>query len=466
MYVPLVGWLADNKFGNYKVLKLGSILSFSIAVTTSLTFLITHSFDASNTAVVVVQLLCNVLSIIGNVTCFATALQLGLDQMPDASAANITSFISWFVFSIISGFWISSSLDTFLDLCQQQEIKHIISLVLPASCMSIILCTVFLFVPKSMIIEPKSTQTLKTMFKVLKFAVKHKAPLNRSAFTYWEEEIPSRLDLGKSKYGGPFTTEQVEDVKTFIRLVIMFIPILIVGLASPLIVNIEIPGIRNEMTDGCRADNLIFNNLDNKLIIVITTIVYEFVIYPLVRNKLPSSLIRIGIALFVILIIKSFYLTGLAVEFTFTHHGNHTELLSASYYETVTSIHVTLGLLNNGVALTFLLNGMLEFVCAQSPYSVRGLLTGCIIFITFTLTAHGDLIFSIISDITRATGTWPRYNVIVCSSVTTGLSLIGLILFCILARRYKRRVRDDEYFAHRVVEEVYDRYLSQVPVRR
>ena len=27
--------------------------------------------------------------------------------------------------------------------------------------------------------------------------------------------IPSRIDLGKSNCGGPFTTEQVEDVKTF-----------------------------------------------------------------------------------------------------------------------------------------------------------------------------------------------------------------------------------------------------------
>ena len=35
--------------------------------------------------------------------------------------------------------------------------------------------------------------------------------------SHWEEDIPSRLDLGKSRYGGPFTTEQVEDVKTVFR---------------------------------------------------------------------------------------------------------------------------------------------------------------------------------------------------------------------------------------------------------
>ena len=54
------------------------------------------------------------------------------------------------------------------------------------------------------------------IYHVLKYAKKHKYPVQRSALTYWEDEIPSRIDLGKSKYGGPFTTEEVENVKTFL----------------------------------------------------------------------------------------------------------------------------------------------------------------------------------------------------------------------------------------------------------
>ena len=85
--------------------------------------------------------------------------------------------------------------------------------------------SIFLCSPNWLIIEPKSPQSLKTIYKVLKFAAKHKAPLNSSAFTYWEEDIPSRIDLAKSKYGGPFTTEQVEDVKTVLRLMVIFLPL-------------------------------------------------------------------------------------------------------------------------------------------------------------------------------------------------------------------------------------------------
>ena len=48
-----------------------------------------------------------------------------------------------------------------------------------------------------------------------KFARQHKVPIHRSAFTYCEDDILTGLDLGKNKYGGPFTTEQVDNVKAF-----------------------------------------------------------------------------------------------------------------------------------------------------------------------------------------------------------------------------------------------------------
>ena len=54
---------------------------------------------------------------------------------------------------------------------------------------------------------------------VLNYAQKNKYPSNHSALTYWEEEFPSRIDLGKDKYGGrAFTEEEVENVKTFFQI--------------------------------------------------------------------------------------------------------------------------------------------------------------------------------------------------------------------------------------------------------
>ena len=63
----------------------------------------------------------------------------------------------------------------------------------------------------------------KLIYQVTNFAVKHNYPLHRSAFTFCESTIPTRLDFGKERYGGPFTTEQIEDVKTFLKILCLLL---------------------------------------------------------------------------------------------------------------------------------------------------------------------------------------------------------------------------------------------------
>ena len=60
----------------------------------------------------------------------------------------------------------------------------------------------------------KATNPIKLIIQVLNYTRKHSFPERRSAFTYLDEEQPARIDFGKDKFGGPFTEEEVEDVKT------------------------------------------------------------------------------------------------------------------------------------------------------------------------------------------------------------------------------------------------------------
>ena len=69
---------------------------------------------------------------------------------------------------------------------------------------------------------------VKMIVKVLNYARKNMYPRNRSALIYWEKNYPSKLNFGMDKYGGPFSEEQVEDVKGVISLPPLFI--YIVGL--------------------------------------------------------------------------------------------------------------------------------------------------------------------------------------------------------------------------------------------
>ena len=54
---------------------------------------------------------------LGVSACIVTALQLGLDQMPDASSDNIISFIKWFIFSALFGVWLSEIIIHSTVLC-------------------------------------------------------------------------------------------------------------------------------------------------------------------------------------------------------------------------------------------------------------------------------------------------------------------------------------------------------------
>ena len=191
--------------------------------------------------IVVITRIVLCLGVIGTASCIVTSLQLGLDQMPDASTVNITSFISWFVCCFFTGMWVGDAsyhlLSNFSDPMSASYNSFIqIFSIFPGLCMAIVRCTDFFLSPKLLIMKPKSPQSLKLIFRVLKFAAKHKAPVNRSALTYWEEDIPTRVDLGKSKYGGPFTTEQVEDVKTFFKLLVVSVPFVFVVLSLSLLV--------------------------------------------------------------------------------------------------------------------------------------------------------------------------------------------------------------------------------------
>ena len=454
---PLAGWLADARLGNYKVFKTGCVFLFIASVMACLYVLvITNVPDNNNHFLLVISavvvLVFSFLGSVGLLACFITSLQLGLDQMPDGSAANITSFISWFVCCIFAGLWVGYASYHLFSYClytvvcsdnNSTSFVQIFSL-FPVLCMAIVLCSDFLLSPKLLIIEPKSPQSLKIIYQVLKFAFKHKAPVNRSALTYWEEDIPSRIDLGKSKYGGPFTTEQVEDVKTIFKLLVVSVPFSMISFMTFLSVfqhyghTYVFPGIS-------QFNFIILSYFTYHMCwcVVIGTLVYEFVVYPFARNKLPSILKRIGAVSFVTIVLN---LVSLVLSVLRHYHCPvNTEVWQQVVLQAM-----------SGPLIFVLLCAVFEFVCAQSPYNMRAIVTGyATLSIIFPPLFVGYLLVFVFRRVLAG-----LYYSIIFNSITVLLAVIGFLLHCILARWYKRRVRDDIYSPHRLVEEVYDRYLS------
>ncbi len=249
-----------------------------------------------------------------------TLPQIG--QMTDNSVSNITSFIAWFVASCSIGNWISSFSYTGL-LCFGSDFQTVWSLLFVGSTSIVLISDIFL-TPKWLIIEPKSPQSIKTIYRVLKYAAKHKAPTNRSSFTYWEEDVPSRIDLGKTKYGGPFTVEQVEDVKTLLALTApLWLSHISFQMQTYILYILKADLFLGDFVNAtesqqCYSKVIMFFTYDLRVLTALFLVVHELVVFPLIGHLTPSSIRRIGVS-FLLFVITSFFCVLICVYFYFYH---------------------------------------------------------------------------------------------------------------------------------------------------
>ena len=370
---------------------------------------------------------------------FATAVPLGIDQINGGSNANISAFLQWFFWANCSGGAISAILasvfykyTSFLT----SEASMILSL-LPVLLLSVGLILDFCFHHK-LVKEPVTVNPVSLIFKILKYAAKHKYPVQRSAFTYCENEQPTRLDYGKSKYGGPFTTEQVEDVKTFWRvlLVILVISILYIPLAALIpLTNSQAP---------------FWNAIQPSSIIIYFTPLYELLIYPCLRNRSPGILKSVGIGAAAVIMTSLYGVTAEIMRQVITSGPEcmFTQMIPES--ETIP--------INILVALTILLlfKSTTEFICAQAPYNMNGILVGLWLTISYLFITLGVLLpFTWSSTLDTSTcGIWFYLTTLVLAVVSS--VLLGLVI-----RWYKARERDEIPPSQNLVEEVYHKYQEQ-----
>ena len=218
---PFFGLLADVKVDRYTSIITGVYLTFLSWLTAGLCYNI-KTFLHQNVLFLILSGIGYSLQVIGYSCLRSNIVQFNIDQAIGASGDKLSAIILY---------WHSLSLPAIFSIviivqCLINQF-FVVSYVVSGVAVSIVIVTNFLFKPwvdtTSHIVNP-----VKLIAKVLNYARKNKYPRNRSALTYWEENYPSRLELGKAKYGGPLTEEQVENVIVAMRLAPLFI--CIVGL--------------------------------------------------------------------------------------------------------------------------------------------------------------------------------------------------------------------------------------------
>ena len=138
---------------------------------------------------------------------------------------------------------------------------------------------------------------------VLNYARKHRHPERRSAFTYKEKECPSRIDLGKDKYVGPFTVEEVENEKTVLKLLPLLsciLPVIAMGFVNTIATS----------TTFCHFLRLCFwitFSLVCFFLVATALPIYQFLNYLFLYNYIPSMLRRIGCGMFLIFLSQAHF---------------------------------------------------------------------------------------------------------------------------------------------------------------
>ena len=467
----LAGWLADVYFGRYKVIRASILLIWlgSVVGTLLLVIHLLHppSTDALKYVSAVVAYVCVTA---GSSGLIVNAISFGTDQLPGASSDEISAFIHWFVWAVYTGVASRVLINLVSCIGLNDDEANLVSMLFVVAISSVAVCLDFLF-RKWLIVEPVCQNPFKTILKVLKYAATHNRPARRSALTYWEDEIPSRINLGKSKYGGPFTTEQVEDVKTFFRL--LTISITIAVFLYPLDLcdsSLHLWVARFQWLRSLSINRECYNALLGlsifpELVIIPGVPLYEFVIYPLTRNWIPSTLKRVGISALGTIIVASI---ALSVDMIVHSHTNVTMHLECMFVANVTSnssvdinyfwVGVPLSIVI-GIELPAIVVSLYEFICAQTPYNMKGLIIG--------------LLYSVNSLVQALTGatllTWvhawlwpPTYPT--CAFwfylFIILVTVVCLVIFCIVAKWYKKRERNELLHEQRFVEDFYDKYIQ------
>ena len=472
--LPIAGWLADARIGRFRVIVCSTWTMWiaTVLATTSLVMAqVIDGYFNINANVIFTVLLS--IAAIGFGGYQANIIQFGLDQLYDASTTEIKSFIVWYAWILLSAGFIND----YVFACLSDKYKAILFLIVCAEVSSAI--TLMLFQNRWLIKEePLKRNAIKQAYRVLKYAIKTKQPRQRRAFTYCEDELPSRIDFGMDKYGGPFTIEQVEDVKTCLRL----IPIAVVGGAlagSVTIASYLRDRISNTFTkfnedDGFGSKTKCYYEASfthtayygaSLLIILhecfLYPIFHRFKCYPHIQS-LQKCLIGVFVQIVRVSLLLAFEVVS---RHNFVQTSGQNATIDCLFYASQGSLSenfdfrwIVIPDFLQSISLTMIYIGTFEFLSAQVPYFMKGLMVGVILCSLFF---SGTVWFMLSIPFSKRLSAWGT-GTISCGfwymllMITT--QICCCVIFVILTSRYKKRKRQDVLPNEHIFAERYYSY--------
>ena len=410
-------------------------------------------------------------------------IQFGLDQLLDAPSHYLGLYIHYalWAFSFAPALLLIGA--TFLSCFSLKRGAFIFIGLVLGVIMAILTTTLAISWWKQQWfnIQPGLSNPYKTVIKRICFARKNKYPLQRSAFTYSGIDNPTRLDFAKERYGGPFTTEEVENVKTLFRILSVLIALgPVYTLLLPATVYIfPLFALHTSPTPDspCSATALWTVMLkDGSLKAAMPALLWPFyiwIVFSVLRKNIPKIFRRLGFGIVVSLL-------GIMTMLVFDVVGHSTLETPVNVTESPCMFQITKNkyklkyqALNMhwsvlippsillGIGPLIVTTSTLEFISAQSPHSMKGLKVG----IFFAIQGFFQLVGYVLTLPLSFNQHWTQMPTAVSCGfihliITSIIGLVGLILFLITVKRYKYRKRDHENFSQQEIKEVFSRYLT------
>lgn len=478
--IPLAGWISDAKLGRSLGIKISLLAGWLATLLASVVSICLKYIDPDRH---IVLLICQygvspvalILSIISVSFCYANVFGYGVSQflLAGSSSIKIRAFINWAIWVIFASGDVTYMFND-IGPCTSNIIICIYSFVTFSFC----LC--WHFNSKHWFEEMQVENSYTLSIQVLKYAWKNKGPVNRSALTYWQDEMPGRIDFAKNKYGGPFTEEMVEMVKTFLRIIVVILALVPFLLSSdPLINEIgefvpQYKGGQYEYSSQSKgsqsslAGDVVWFIGDNIVLIIIPMM--ELVVLPLFP-KLEYFLINPlkGIGLSMVSIIISAVVLAI-IDIVGHALADHTVgcYSTTPHKDRLIPIPFWIMLIPSVIAgLADMLSYLYVFVflCSQGPSTMTGTLIGIYFFIRGICTQLSALVL-LESEQQHwlARGIGPR-SIVSCTSVLMFIlgtaALVGLVMYLLAAKWYKKRIRNDDLYLRVAVERHFENKLIQ-----
>ena len=453
---PIAGCLGGNWCSRYKLIKISMWLIWVSVVINSTVSIIFYErgmcMENENSVCKGLMVTLQFLLSLGLAGFISNIIQFGMDQLQDASTTEITSFIVWLMWAWGCGYALGV-----VSLYFCGKLKLVATLITPIS-VSLALCLDSLF-NHWLLKEPAAAvncqNSFKLFFGVLRYAIRNKYPHQRSAFTYWEDKPYSRIDLAKNKYGGPFTTEQVEDVKILIR-IFLVLTISSLGIGFPFTLgNYDYKvlyhlGHKNSSSDPCYTGRPHFGAFVAENFHLFFIPFHEFVLYPIFRKHILEMKSTLKFHLGLLLLILHF-ISLLAIEAVGYHYTefpdrhstcflkNNSVFLSINYkWYYISQFLQSLGML-------YVIWGILEFIYSQAPYAMKGLVYGSAVFL-FALSYLSTTLLLLPVSLTVESWQPVLYGCGVWFYMCVTVFFLVLTLVCIIVFKkvYKMRRRDED----------------------